>query len=108
MGDHMNVRTIPLIAVALLGFAAAGCGGSGSTADLGPTCDGATSVVCDNRCTDIATDSQNCGVCGNACDLDHTCVAAQCVVRCATGFASCDGKVCIDVTSDHKNCGMCN
>jgi len=63
-------------------------------------CD-AGDTVCSGICTDLDTDSNNCGKCGNVCT--GVCSMGNC---CALGEQYCSGA-CIDTTSDDDNCGMC-
>ena len=42
-------------------------------------------VDCDGRCTDLASDAQNCGACGEACGRGEQCHEGECVVPAAAG-----------------------
>ena len=75
--------------------------------DLG-LCSG---TCCANGCTDLTTDSSNCGACGNACGENRACSLTGCVDRCPSTLSSCrdaQGNVtCVDIYNDPKNCGAC-
>lgn len=61
-------------------------------------------------CTNLQTDSNNCGEVGNRCNPGETCNAGSCgcggAGPCAAGQGCCGGS-CVDVTSDAMNCGEC-
>ena len=91
-------------------------------------------MLCDGVCTDILTDSNNCGACGEACTsaLALNCCDGGCVnllnselhcgtcgtpcrapgtcnfgaCSCPPGSAYCDGD-CVEVREDPANCGGC-
>jgi hypothetical protein len=54
-------------------------------------------MCCDTRCSDLATDSQNCGACGNACQDGQFCGRAAC----ADGDTSDTCVACSDTTLAH-------
>jgi hypothetical protein len=60
--------------------------------------------VCSGRCTDLTSDSTNCGACGNACPPSASCAQGACV--CGRGQQMCGG-ICKDLTADPRNCGAC-
>ena len=70
-----------------------------------------------NGCeTNVATNTDNCGMCGRSCDVDGAdrvaCMAGMCsIVACAAGRGNCDGMNAngceVDLTSAVANCGMC-
>jgi hypothetical protein len=63
-----------------------------------------------SACTDLQTDSANCGSCGNACPTGELCVGGACGgcggVTCAAGTICCNGT-CTDTSGDPLNCGSC-
>ncbi|MFO0602792.1 MAG: MXAN_6577-like cysteine-rich protein [Polyangiales bacterium] len=110
------------------------CGACGNACPAGQVCsNGACAATCAaplTRCTDAsaadrragdscantANDPANCGRCGAACNLDHVavhaCTAGACaVVRCAAGYADCDGDPAngceVHTRDDSNNCGAC-
>ena len=62
------------------------CGGPGV-----PACD--TASATSYLCTDLSTDTSNCGVCGHSCGTG-TCSAGVCTQPCLNGGASCDTLCC--------------
>ncbi|KAE8713694.1 Protein STIG1 [Hibiscus syriacus] len=52
----------------------------------------ATSTCCSNKCVDLATDDNNCGLCNTKCTYREVC---------------CRGE-CVDIAYDKRNCGACN
>ena len=84
--------------------------------------DAGTSLLCcpGGGCTDVETDSQNCGYCGQPCQSGLTCAAGQCLaLSCGAATAGqscvgpdggtglCCGTACEAVASDPANCGGC-
>ncbi|MCI0334267.1 MAG: hypothetical protein L0228_13695 [Planctomycetes bacterium] len=61
-------------------------------------------ACCNGICTDLISDSANCGACGNVCP-GAVCANGSCVA-CNFPFIPCGG-VCVDPTSDRNNCGGC-
>ena len=62
--------------------------------------------ACGANCTDIMTDSSNCGTCGTPCSSSQICQQGICLTRCTSGESSCsDG--CRDLSYDPQNCGAC-
>ncbi|AKU97396.1 Tryptophan synthase alpha chain [Labilithrix luteola] len=61
---------------------------------------------CNGQCSDLLSDSKNCGTCGNACSAAEQCRNGNCVNPCPEGQLSCSDK-CIDPTVDAQNCGSC-
>lgn len=62
--------------------------------------------ACSANCTDIMTDSSNCGACGIPCSSSQICQQGICLTRCTSGETSCsDG--CRDLLYDAQNCGTC-
>ena len=62
--------------------------------------------TCGGSCTDLQTNTANCGACGHACAGSEACVGGSCVLACPTGQTACAGH-CVDTTSDTANCGVC-
>jgi hypothetical protein len=56
--------------------------------------------ICGGKCTNINTDSNNCGACGVACSTGQQCTAGACVVD------KCQGVVCH--ASDQCHVGVCD
>jgi hypothetical protein len=62
--------------------------------------------ACGTSCTDVMTDSSNCGGCGISCSSSQVCQQGHCTVLCAAGETICfDG--CHDLLFDADNCGTC-
>ncbi len=60
------------------GVGGAGTGGAGASGSGGPpTCSG-TESFCASGCTNLSTDSQNCGFCGHSC-LSEVCLDGVCM-----------------------------
>jgi hypothetical protein len=122
------IRLFRLSVLASL-FAVA-CGPSGKAP---PTCS-AGQLVCapasgNAFCTNLQTDSANCGACGVACpnpagSTQIQCVAGSCQTNCGGGYSSTSKVVCgasgggapdagapalycADLTANHDNCGKC-
>jgi hypothetical protein len=86
---------------------------NGNTSRLCGTCGAyvccTTSAACCNGvCTNVKSDSHNCGACGNVCPASTpTCNQGVCVsTGCAAGLTSCGG-VCVNTSYDSLNCGAC-
>jgi len=80
----------------------------------GPVCTG-VNQCCAAGCTNIDTDTSNCGSCGNACGAGAMCLGGVCQIppSChggpvCTGTETCCGQGCTDTTTDPINCGACN
>ena len=68
-------------------------------------------------CTDLQTDTTNCGACGNECTAGDQCLQGRCTVpACPAGNRWCATKSvlpgvygygCADVLTDSSNCGAC-
>jgi hypothetical protein len=72
----------------------------------------APKATCGGACVDLASDTNNCGVCGTRCLPGQTCITAggATACACATGKRICGmgtGAVCTDTTTDVNNCGGC-
>ncbi|MCA9607036.1 MAG: hypothetical protein KC619_15630 [Myxococcales bacterium] len=84
------------------------CGGRSCRSDQvcrGDTCvcrPGLTAVG--DRCVDLASDPDNCGMVGNACP--EVCAGGVCAPRCSGGLRGCEGA-CVDLSSDPLHCGEC-
>ena len=68
----------------------------------GPPCS-VGSILCEDACASLNSDSNNCGACGNVCSGGTTCISGIC---CLPGQAACGG-VCTSTQSDDNNCGNC-
>lgn len=92
----------------LIVLATAGCGytppgGNPPNCNPGYTdCNDGSNEVC----TDMMSDSNNCGSCGNACQAQWFCYRGSCIPKCPIGLAQCDDR-CTDVSLDPANCGSC-
>ena len=63
-------------------------------------------VVCDEGCTLLDRDPDNCGACGNVCpDASPACINGTCS-ECFPGQTNCGGY-CADLLWDSYNCGAC-
>ena len=90
-----RVRAFVLAAFAVV---AAGCpNGAGITCPNGQT-------FCNGRCTYVANDPQNCGMCGNVCPGLLVCVNSSC--GCPPNQTNC-ADICVDTNVDPNNCGSC-
>ena len=58
-----------------------------------------------STCTDLGSDSSNCGSCGNACSGETVCQGGKCK-PCPSGLAFCVGW-CVDLATNTANCGAC-
>jgi Stigma-specific protein, Stig1 len=99
------------------------CGACGNACPAGQVCNSGScqadcamgTTRCGAACADVQTDPAHCGRCGNACpaaaNATATCAAGACGVRCAAGFADCDGNPAngceTDTTSSVAHCGRC-
>lgn len=110
----MKLHFVRLGAVAIVGIVAA-CAVSVDPGEiLPPDKDGGTlpgndsgnacKTMCGGTCTDLKTDSMNCGTCGKACAMGASCVQGTC--QCMTGMTMCNGA-CVDTKTDLMNCGKC-
>ena len=93
---------------------ATGCvaGRCGATCNSGLTaCSSSLNLVC----TNLATDSSNCGACGNPCAPGQTCQAGTCQnLTCSSGLTACKrlngtsyNVTCLNTQTDSDNCGGC-
>ena len=68
------------------------------------------SAVCtlgsQTTCTDLSTDSQNCGSCNTVCPTGTTCAASQCA--CSDATKTYCGSACVDLQKDPNHCGACS
>jgi hypothetical protein len=62
--------------------------------------------TCDNKCTDIMTDQNNCGACGVPCGSSQTCLQGICLAGCTDEETSCPNG-CHNLSYDAQNCGAC-
>lgn len=74
--------------------------------DAGPselTCE-VGMIPCGDVCTNVVSDSQNCGSCGNVCPSGVTCALGRC--ECEAPMLGCDG-LCVDPSTSREHCGAC-
>ena len=92
-----------------------GSGGSAPACTVDKDCSGGNKCCAGSGCVDLQTSHEHCGSCNLGCgspnNASATCVAAQCELTCATGWANCnlllnDGCEA-DTTSDPINCSAC-
>jgi Glycosyl hydrolase family 12/Stigma-specific protein, Stig1 len=96
----MVSRPIPFLAcVAVLGSALLMAGCAKPATGTGTTCSSGQ-MSCSGTCTNVQSDSQNCGACGNTCGSGSSCQAGAC--SCTSGFVSCGGSC---VASNAQHCG---
>lgn len=76
-----------------------------------PTCKAcpAGQLGCGGACTNVQTDSKNCGMCGKSCLTGQQCMAGKCVCTDMTKTLcmTMAGEECIDLKRDSKHCSMC-
>ena len=94
---ELNICSIVLLAIALIGFGAIGS----MAAD--PSCPAGT-TLCNGECHPLDIDELNCGLCGIICPLGMACLNGTCT--CLPGQTLCNGK-CIDTSINSYNCGSC-
>jgi hypothetical protein len=71
-------------------------------------------TMCGDTCTNLDTDTANCGACGHSCyDLapkprggTPVCMGGTCVRQCGPGFVWC-GTRCASLANDSDDCGAC-
>ncbi|MFN8453040.1 MAG: hypothetical protein U0521_31570, partial [Anaerolineae bacterium] len=68
-------------------------------------------VYCNETCTFLESDPDNCGACGNVCPAGQSCLGGVCQdddpgEGCGFPFILCGGG-CVDPTTDPFNCGGC-
>jgi hypothetical protein len=96
------------------------CGGCGEACPVGVACVNSVCAcpvnekVCGNNCTNVQTDSFNCGICDNNCrgqtDSTGVCDNGSCV-PCPASTQNCDGQLGVcntPILNDPNNCGGCN
>jgi hypothetical protein len=101
-----------LLASALFAFAVAACVGDSTVPDAGSNVDAGCNspkTVCtlgaQSSCTDLTSDSQNCGLCNTVCPAGTTCVSSKCA--CGDTTLTACGGACVNLQTDWKNCGAC-
>jgi stigma-specific protein Stig1/cellulase (glycosyl hydrolase family 5) len=97
------------------GFCGAACVGvpGPGQSSVGQCVNGQCQIVCEpgyydcgQGCSDLLSDSGNCGACGNACPGGQLCQNGSCVATCPPDLTDCGG-VCVDTAWDLANCGGC-
>ena len=108
-GNPSNVHVITVGAPAVPAHQAHGDGICASGAqdcclESGPT----------SLCTNLQTDTGNCGACGTVCpgvaNGFPTCAGGVCGISCNSAFTACPANAptaCVDTSSDTNNCGSC-
>lgn len=83
-------------------------GGAGVIAGAGGSAPQCTPGLeyCGNACTNLQSDSNNCGMCGNACPTGQVCSQRACAASCAAGEERC-ATGCANVLTDSTHCGFC-
>jgi len=75
-----------------------------------PLCKG-SDIVCSgtNTCTDINSDTNNCGGCGHVCDKSEICSSGWCQCRQDEVYCQTLNNVnhCVSLKNDSLNCGNC-
>jgi hypothetical protein len=61
---------------------------------------------CKGVCTNLSSDSQNCGSCGLRCPSGQVCSNGGCCPVCPAGQSCCNGT-CVDLNNNSNNCGFC-
>lgn len=120
-----RVRVACVLAASLLGTLAA-CASDDPIGDANAAC-GATGqsvckancarpypfapLRCDLYCTDLQSDTENCGVCDHVCSAGQMCIDGACMVGCPDGDSLCSvnggAKRCVNTNSDDTSCGGC-
>jgi len=77
--------------------------GTTSTGDCVKACDPGK-VQCGADCTDLASDTMNCGACGQRCGALQVCYGGVCSAGCASGSVACGGQ-CVEPNRDPTHCG---
>jgi hypothetical protein len=79
-----------------------------------PAC-GRFQARCGNVCTDIMSDTENCGSCGTVCPADNAterkCSGGKCIKPCRAGYYDCNKNMAdgceVSILNDDNNCGLC-
>jgi hypothetical protein len=83
---------------------------AGQECGPGATCSGGTcacptpQALCDGQCSDLTTDTYNCGRCSNYCYGGQICSAGAC--SCLAGKTLCNSQ-CVDLATSMSDCGKC-
>jgi len=103
LGFWMSVAAVAALLPGCSSDEGAESGGAAGSGPLDGTCLPGQQV-CNGVCTDVSSDTNNCGACALVCDPGTSCVSGVC--SCPSGLSSCNG-VCVDLMNDVTNCGAC-
>ncbi len=74
----------------------------------------AEGTLCESSCVDTSSHPAHCGGCEQSCSMgtnaEAICTSSECSIRCASGFADCDGDGVgceVDISGDVQHCGRC-
>ncbi len=63
-------------------------------------------IRCGDRCVDVDSDPDHCGLCGHACEGGEVCSQGACLSQCYADYEECRGG-CFDVSVSAVHCGRC-